>query len=144
MNDDAPGRSSDSKPFPWRTPVAVRFIPSVAVLISLALLFSGCTTLHTVPPSGLVNLTNVVQVGDRVDCTLRDGTHNRFKVTAVEPSALVGGPFRLPAAEIDHIDLERFDAATTNRVVLGVVLIGGLVALEASARGRWNIFQSPF
>jgi hypothetical protein len=104
-----------------------------AAIVSVALLFSGCTSMQTVAPSGLGNLTAVVRVDDQVDCTLTDGTHVQFKVTAVEPAALVGGTRRVATAEIVHLGLKRFDVVKT---VGAVAVVAGAAALGVSTAHR--------
>lgn len=107
--------------------------PTTPILALVLLACSGCTTMQTVPPSALVNLTSAVQVGDQADCTLTDGTHLQFKVIAVEPAALVGGSRRVAAAEIVHLELKRFDAVKT----LGAVaVVAGAAALGVSTAHR--------
>ena len=106
-----------------------RFTPASATFLSLALLLSGCTTMQIVPPSSLVNLTSAVQVGDQADCTLTDGTHVQFKVTAVEPAALVGDTHRVATAEIVHLELKRFDAVKTFGAI---AVVAGAAALGVS------------
>ena len=89
--------------------------------------------MQTVPPSALVDLTFAVQVGDQADCTLTDGTHVQFKVTAVEPAALVGSTRRVAAAEIVNLEIKRFDAVKT----LGAVaVVAGAVAIGVSTAHR--------
>ena len=108
-------------------------------MICLALLSSGCTTVQTVPPSALVCLPSVVRVGDRVACTLADGSHLQFEVTAVEPAALVGGTRRVTFAEIVHLELRRFDACKT---IGAFTVIAGAAALGvASAKKAENSIQ---
>jgi hypothetical protein len=86
--------------------------------------------MRTVPPSAFVNLISAVEVGDQVDCTLTDGTHVQFKVTAVEPVALVGGNRRVAAADIGRLELKRFDALKT---IGAVAVVAGAAALSVSS-----------
>ncbi len=134
-----PRSTTTCSPLPMKStpsfsaPRAPRCILPFAAIISVALLFAGCTSMQTVSPSGLGNLTAVVRVDDQVDCTLADGTHARFTVTAVEPAALVSGTRRVAAADIVQLEVKRVDAVKTAGVVVGVA---GVAALSAAAAHR--------
>ena len=99
----------------------------VTAILSAALLFSGCSSVQNVSPTAFVDLRVTVHVGDRVDCTLHDGSHQRFEVTAVAPDALSGGTLPVAAADIATLKITRFDAVkTTELTVLIVAGLGGL------------------
>ena len=97
-------------------------------ILSAAILFSGCTSVQSVSTGAFVNLTSIVRAGDRVDCTLHDGSHQRFKVTDVAPDAISGGPLHIAAADIDRLTISRFDAVKTTEVTVLVITSLGLVA----------------
>jgi hypothetical protein len=102
----------------------------VAGLVACAFL-NACTTMQPVAAADLGKVTSIVNAGDRVACTLRDGSRVAFKVTAVEPAALVGDSRRVPVAEIAQMEIRRIDTGKT--VLLCVVIVGAAVAIGAAA-----------
>jgi hypothetical protein len=48
-----------------------------------------------------------------VTCILRDESQASFRVTAIEPTALISGEQRFAIADIKEIKVERFDMAKT-------------------------------
>ncbi|HUL54335.1 MAG TPA: hypothetical protein VLT83_13095 [Opitutaceae bacterium] len=109
---------------------AARLRCCLAGLTACAFL-NACTTMQPVASADLAKLTSLVKAGDKVACTLRDGSHVAFAVTAVEPAALVGASRRVPVAEIAGIEVKRLD--TTKTVLLGVVIVGAIAGLAAAA-----------
>jgi hypothetical protein len=111
----------------------------IAIVICLSLLFSGCTSTRFHSPSQGANLSAEIRVGDKVDCRMNDGTQKVFTVTAVEPAALVGESVRVPVADISSIEVTRLDGTKTiketGKVVGGVVLLTGLLALCLASHG---------
>jgi hypothetical protein len=105
-----------------------------AALLACALL-NACTTTRSIPAWDFVQLTSIVKPGDDVDCTLRDGTHAKFKVTSVAPDALYNGPTRVPVSDIGHIDAKRFSAGKTTLAVVGGVVLAAGIGLAAGGMG---------
>jgi hypothetical protein len=88
--------------------------------------------MQTVSPAGLMHVNSAVRVGDRVDCTLYDHSHVKFKVTAIESDALVGSEQRVPIADIASLTLKRFDAVKTTELTIVIVLGLGASAYAAA------------
>ena len=62
--------------------------------------------------------------------TKRSGEIQQFRVTAVEPDALVGNDVRVACSDIGILQVERTDPAQTNVAVwvtVGVILTGLLI-----------------
>jgi len=114
---------------------AARLRYCLAGLVACAFL-NACTTMQPVATADLVKLPSVVKAGDDVACTLRDGSRLAFKVTAVEPEALVGASRRLPVADIAQLEIKRIDTGKT--VLLCVVIVGAAVGIAAAASPSFN------
>ena len=69
----------------------------VAVPLIASVLLSGCTTLRSVPlpAPGQPSQTATVKVDDNVQVQLKSGEKLAFKITAIEPDALVGKDVRV-------------------------------------------------
>ena len=128
---------------PRFTPRSPRRAVLVTAILSAALMFSGCTSVQTVPPSAFASLSSTVRVGDRVDCALYDGSHQRFKITDVAPDALIGGPTRIAAADIAGLTITRFDAVKTTEVTVGVIAGLGLMAYAVGDAVHHISFNYP-
>jgi hypothetical protein len=89
----------------------------IVIAISLSLISSGCTSTRVHVPSRGANLPTAVRVGDRVDCTLLDGTQKVFTVTAVEGANLVGESTLVPIAEVSYVAVTRFDGVKTAKSI---------------------------
>lgn len=117
-------------------PLAAR---AIALVVSLGMLFSGCTSTRFHTPSSGTSLTAEVRVGDRVNCRMNDGTQKTLTVTAVEPATLVGENIRVPVAEVSSIEITRFDGKKTItesfKLVGGVVLVTGMIGLCLVSHG---------
>jgi hypothetical protein len=105
-----------------------------AALLACAFL-NACTTTRSIPAREFVQLTAIVKPGDNVDCSLRDGTHAKFKVTSVAPDALYNGATRVPVADIGHIDSTRFSPVKTGFAIGGLVIAGAIAGALASGAG---------
>jgi len=103
----------------------------LGLVVTLASFFLvGCTSVQQVPASDLGKVTTLVQPGDKVVCTMRDGSIAAFKVTAVEVDALVGeGGRRVLVQEMTGVEIKRSD--TTKSVLLGLAIAGGIAAAAA-------------
>jgi hypothetical protein len=91
---------------------------------------SACTSMQTVQMPGRTQVP-AVAVGEDVAVTRFDGQELKFKVTAVEPDALVGAEVRVPYQDIAKLEVRRHDAGETNAVV--AVVGGVLLALSFAA-----------
>jgi len=105
----------------------------VAAIITFCFFLTGCVSLQGVPmpPPGQ---KPAVEVGEKVEVTTRDSRTLRFKVTAVEPDALVGKDVRVGYSEITSLQAERADAAQTGLIVwivLGIVAVVAVAAIYA-------------
>ena len=102
---------------------------SIALIITLAYALGACTSLQGVPmPTD--GTTPPVKVGETVDVTKKSGGTVKFRVTAIEPDALVGKDVRVPYSDISILQVERNDPAQTGAtawIVGGVVLVGLLI-----------------
>ena len=97
----------------------------IALLCAFSFLLTSCTTLQSVaipgtaPPSSLPS----AQVGNRVVVTTKAGEKKTFRVTAVEPDALVGKNVRIAYADMSTLSVKRVKAAQTLLVVATVALV---------------------
>jgi hypothetical protein len=86
---------------------------------------SGCTSMQSVPMPGTQRVP-AVTVGEEVSVTRVDGQKLRFKVTAVEPDALVGTQVRVRYQDIAKLEVRRHDRNETGTVV---AVVGGALVL---------------
>jgi hypothetical protein len=103
---------------------------SIALIITLAYALAACTSLQGVPMPPDPGKTPAVKVGEKVEVTKKNGDIVQFRVTAVEPDALVGKDVRVAYSDIGILQVERTDPAQTNVAVwvtVGVILTGLLI-----------------
>jgi hypothetical protein len=102
--------------------------PSLAVVLLtvLALVGSGCTSMHTlrVAAPGALPTTTSVKPKDVVRVTMTDGRVAKFTVSLVEPSAIVAtGGARYPTNEIAKLERQSVSAIKTSAAVVGGVML---------------------
>ncbi len=98
----------------------------VASLVAVNLAWtSACTSMQTVPMPRAGPQVPAVAVGEEVSVTQVDGREVNFKVTAVEPDALVGADVRVRYEDIARLEARRPDQGETSAVVgvVGAVLV---------------------
>ena len=102
---------------------------ALAALVALTYALTACTSLQGVPMPTEPGNAPAVKVGERVEVTNSHGETLRFKVTSMEPDALVGKDVRVPYSEIAILQVERNDSAQTATVwiVVGVIVTGLLI-----------------
>jgi|SRR5882672_5880142 len=112
---------------------------SIAWIITLVFALSACTSLQGVPMPAEPGKTPAVKVGEQVEVTNKKGETLKFRVTALEPDALVGKNVRVPYTDISILQVERTDPAQTGVtvwIVAGVILTGLLIyALDHTSPG---------
>ena len=97
----------------------------IALLCALSYLLMACTSLEGVAipsaatPPGLAT----AQVGDKVVVNTKAGEKKIFKVTAVEPDALVGKNVRIAYADMSTLGIKHVKTGRTVLVVVGVALL---------------------
>jgi len=96
-------------------------------------LLSACTTVRQVQAADLAQLASLVQVGDTVTCTLRNGSTTTVKITSTEHDALVGENQRVPVADITRAEIKRADA--TKSVLLGLLVAAAVAAAASGGSG---------
>jgi hypothetical protein len=123
-------KTSALKPF-----VRIRELVRLGLVMTLTSFFLvGCTSVQQIPASDLGKVNTLVQAGDKVVCTMRDGSTAAFKVTSVEFDALVGeGGRRVLVQEMTGIEIKRSD--TTKTVLLGLAIAGAIAAAAAIGGG---------
>ena len=111
---------------------------AIALVCTLSFLVTSCTSLHrvSVPGTETTAAAPAVQVGDSVVVTTKAGEEKKFKVTAIEPDALVGKDGRVPYADMATLSIKELQAGkTTLAVVLVVLVILMIVGADALADG---------
>jgi hypothetical protein len=123
-------KTSALKPF-----VRIRELVRLGLVMTLTSFFLvGCTSVQQIPASDLGKVNTLVQPGDKVVCTMRDGSTAAFKVVSVEFDALVGeGGRRVLVQEMTGIEIKRSD--TTKTVLLGLAIAGAIAAAAAIGGG---------
>ncbi len=114
--------------------VPLRFLRgSLAALLSLSLLLSGCTTLRTtaLPAAGGAEGSQV-KVGDSIVAHTGDGRAHAFKVTAIEPTAFVGKDDRVNFADLTKLEVRRIEPVGTTFLVIGGVALAAIIIVAAS------------
>ena len=102
----------------------------IAIVCTVSFLVTSCTTLERVSIPGSETTAQVsVQVGDSVVATTRTGEEKKFKVTAIEPDALVGKDVRVPYADMATLSVKESNKGMTTLavalVVLGILIVVG-------------------
>ena len=111
----------------------------VAMLLGVSILFTGCTTLRSVPvPAPGQPQTESVKIGDKVEVVTKNGGKLAFTVTAIESEAFVGNakevatPIRVSYDDIAGLQVRRVDALhTTGAVVVAVVAVAATIVVIA-------------
>jgi hypothetical protein len=119
------------------------FVASVATFLALCLFASGCTTLQSValptPGPAPAGKAFAVHVGDSVEIQTKAGPTLTFKVTAVEPDALVGEKVRVKYDDMSTLQVRRiakgYTAMTAGAVVSTILLVGLIYALAHMGPG---------
>jgi hypothetical protein len=98
---------------------------ATALLISICLAGTGCTTTRTLPrPQAASDAKSTgLEPGDKVVVTLTSGDVRTFRVTAIEPDALVGENTRVPFADIEKLQRKKISALKTSGAVVGVLAV---------------------
>jgi hypothetical protein len=102
-------------------------------LATICLAAAGCTTTRTlpVPRAATQAQTSSIKPGSKIIVTLRSGETRNFRVTAVEPDALVGKDTRIPFADIEKLQEKIVNSGRTVGAVVGgtLLVLGGAFAL---------------
>ena len=97
----------------------------VTLLVAISLVWTGgCTSMQSVPMPG--KQVPAVAVGEKVSVTKVDGQKLAFKVTAVEPDALVGQGVQVRYQDIAKLEVRRHDRNETGTVV---AVVGGALVV---------------
>ena len=88
---------------------------------------TGCTSLQAVPVGDDPPQTLPVAVGQSVRITTKDGHKESFKVTAVEPDALVGEKVRVRYEDIAVLEVRQNDQGKSIALIAASVLGAAVV-----------------
>jgi hypothetical protein len=101
----------------------------IALLCAFGYLLMSCTALEgvTIPGTATPRALVTAQVGDKVVVTTKAGEKKTFRVTAVEPDALVGKNVRIAYADMSTLSIKQVRAGKTALVVVAVVLAIAIV-----------------
>jgi hypothetical protein len=119
-----------NSPTPFTKPCPLPGLRSiVALLLAVSILFTGCTTLRSVPvPAPGQPQTESVKIGDKVEVVTKNAGKLAFTVTAIESEAFVGKakevatPIRVNYQDIAGLQIRRLDALHTTGAVVVVVV----------------------
>lgn len=129
-----------------RAPVSFQRLPVrlTAWALSAALFLSGCTTVTPVAPPkpGATPPQISVHVGDLIEARLKDGSLAAFKITAIEPSSLVGAQQRVAFDQITELRVRHISPGKTAGMV-GIVLVGTLLVAFVVAAATGQIAFMP-
>jgi hypothetical protein len=106
------------------------------MLLSASLLVSSCTTVRDVPLPPVIDANHLptLHVGDRVEVTRKDGSSEKFRITAIQGEALLGKTVRVSYSDISSIEVRRISLWRTSGVVVGVLVAAAGAALYALIR----------
>src|SRR5687767_9928234 len=95
---------------------------AIAVVCMVSFPVTSCTSLHrvSIPGSETTATVPAVQVGDSVVVNTRTGEEKKFKVTAIEPDALVGKDVRVPYADMASLSVLQPNGAKTTLAVVAI------------------------
>ena len=131
----------NTQPYPLpRTP---RHVPVVALLLSLVMFLTGCTSLRTTPLPGAPGQSQAIRLGDDVRVQTKTGQTSSFKVTAVEPDALAGTGVRIKYDDMAGLQVRQLDALKTTLLVVGLVAVGVVAAGVTAGMGGSILSASP-
>lgn len=108
---------------------------AIALVCVASFLVTSCTSLHrvSIPGAETTAAAPAVQVGDSVVVNTRAGAEKKFKVTAIEPDALVGKDVRVPYNDMASLSVRQTSTGKTTLavvlIVLGILIIVGTDAL---------------
>ena len=123
--------------------VGLRRVPEsravIALLCSMFLIFSGCTTTQTVDPWSPAALEGALKRGDEVVVFLEDGSNLELSVVEWTGEELVGEDgdgqsHTVSSQDIEYLDVTRSDPAKTTTLVIVALLcvvLGAYVAASA-------------
>jgi hypothetical protein len=104
-----------------------------ALLLSVVLLFTGCTTFHAVPFPPDATHQLALQVGDYVRLRCQDGSRVELRIERIQADALAGQGRTVKYADIRQVEVRRINKAGTVLVVagivVGVVVLAGVIIL---------------
>ena len=112
---------------------APRFLSVFAAWFEAAFPSSGGTTTWTASKGDFPSLANLVRLGDRVDCTLTNGSRVQVNIAAIDQVALVGRERHVRVADIAHLSFQRSDRTKTSTLVRGATVLAGSFALPSVA-----------
>jgi hypothetical protein len=114
----------------------------VAALALALLTLVGCTSLEYLPVdrSRPEELQSRLNVGETVVVRLKNGEEREFRITALEPDAIVGRKERVAYQDVDVIEVKYLDyqgtaQATGAVALLALVVVGGAI-LDAESESR--------
>ena len=121
----------------------------IVLVCASSFLVTSCTSLHRVSVPGSETSSSVpsVQVGDSVVVKTKAGEEKKFKVTAIEPDALVGKGVRVAYADMASLNVRESSKGKTTTlvalVVLGVYMIVGADALQDGTEEAIHTIPGP-
>jgi hypothetical protein len=97
----------------------------IALVCITSFLATSCTSLLqvSIPSAETTATAPPVQVGDSVVVTTKAGGKEKFEVTAIEPTALVGQDVRVPYADMASLGVKQLNGGKTTLAVILVVLV---------------------
>lgn len=106
----------------------------LALLVCVCVTLQGCASLQGVAvPRGEPQRADI-KVGEKVEVTTRQGTTERFKVTAVDDKGLAGENVRVAYADMTSLQVMRGDPGQSGVllwIIGGVVLVAlAIVAID--------------
>jgi uncharacterized protein YcfL len=109
----------------------IRDVARLGLVVILTCFFLvGCTSIQQISTADLGKVTTLVQPGDKVVCSMRDGSIAAFKVASIEGDVLVGeSGRRVLVQDMTGVEIKRMD--TTKSVLLGLAIAGGVAAAVA-------------
>ena len=103
-------------------------IPVLIVMMNM-MWTTGCTSLQVVPVGDDPPQTLPVAVGQSVRITTKDGRKEDFKVTAIQPDALVGKEVRVRYEDIAVLEVKQNDQAKS----IGLIVVSVIAAAVVTA-----------
>jgi hypothetical protein len=123
---------------PCQSPLPSRGRPInlIACVLCIALFTSACTNVRHFSSPHPASGSSGVQIGDKITCTLQDGTKREFVVTACDTTLLRGEGEIVAWSDLTEFEVSRFSPGKTAMVV-SVILVAGLVAALAHSPGAF-------
>ena len=116
----------------------------LVVILVLSSLLNACTSFQPVVSNSPEELAETLEVGDRVEVTISNGTEHEFVIKEITTEGIAGDVVTVSFDEITQLKVERIDGDKVKKVtlvVLGVALV--VVAINGLTNTTFGAIGFP-